>query len=276
MCINKFFHRFGDRKQNILLGVIHNTRESLDMVNFLIENYNFKNYFLELNECNKSFILKNNIFTCEFFPILNKYKNSNKKFKAIETREESIIRKNRIKFIDISFEAEIIIFSKIRDNFTPDSKIDIFENYINFKLSKYIFYKIWNFDNLKIGNSFIDFNKIIKLLNFYQSHILFREFMILYQIKQYMESESKDKFLRNPENEERIKNYFAKNFEFFKKEAENYIDNNEKSQPFDELLNKNSFCNSHKKLDSNHKQENELLIVIGQYHFDNFISQKLI
>lgn len=258
MCLNKIFHRFGNNNKHALLGVTHNSKLSLEIVEYLLKNYNFNNYYIELNNSNAYFILKNNFFHSEFFPILRKFYN-----------KQSNHNKN-LELIDISIESEVILFSKINRTYNNGRKDNFFNDFINYKLAKYAFYKLWGYGELKIQDYIFDFNEAVKELDFYQSHVLFREFIFLYKIRkgEVLEIDnSKDK---------KLKKYFGKNYDLFLREAEENF-NEQTPLNFENNLalnNKNVGCNvvTDKKL----LDKNEILVVLGLHHFENFVKNDLI
>lgn len=255
MCIlNKIFYRFGNKKQNALLAVSHNSIESVEIVGYLIKNYNFNKIYLELNNANAYFIIKNTFFHSEFYQILKKncYENNN----FTNNNKDNNLKK--IKLIDISIEAEVRILRKLKTkNSNTKLNTDFYDDYIYYRISKYVFYKIWNFGELKIGNFMFDFDNLIKRLDFYQSHILFRELVFLIYIK-------KELLIDKDEN---IKKYFGTNFQFFLQEANNNINSN-----FFYLKSSERESN----YNSNKKINNDVLVIIGQYHFDNIIKNELL
>ncbi len=275
MCIDKIFYRFGKNKSNVLLGVTHNSKESLEIINFLLKNYNFKKYLIELNVSNKNFILKNNFYHSEFFLILTKINfindtNNNKR----RSLENFNVETESIKLMDTSLEIELKIFSKLKDNNFYDEKRFLI-NYLEYKISKYIFYKIWGFDKLLIKDSknnkdiIFYFSEEIKKLLFFQSHILFRDFIFFYSIKR--ELLLLDKIDIYKEKEILVKNYFGKNLHLFLKEAEKLTSSINNAYPYENKLDSD-------KIDSPQQKtpKNQLLVVIGQYHFDNFVKNGLL
>jgi len=275
MCIDKIFFRFGKNRRNVLLGVTHNSKESLDIINFLMKNYNFQKYFIELNTANKSFILQNYFIYSEFFPILIKFYNNhdklNKEITSCKTSNETLI-----KLIDISLETEIKIFSKINNKSLVYKEKNILQYYIEYKLSKYIFYKIWDFNMLSIVNDKNYTNEIvflfgeeIKRLSFFQTHILFREFIFLHNIKEYLLlADEYDLFKKKELN---FKKYFGENHKFFLEEADELSKNK-----IDYILNNSNDIENYELQNPKSSLQNQLLVVVGQHHFDNIVNNGLL
>lgn len=123
----------------ILLGTVHNEKECLDYVKYLIRNKKFDYYLLELNYWNYNFILKNKFYFSEFYPIIT----------------DKNIPFEKIKLIDMSIEQEL------KNTEINDS--NFFINYLNLKLDLFLYYKLKNSLNDKdylFQNSKI-FNKIV-------------------------------------------------------------------------------------------------------------------
>ena len=176
MCVNKIFYRFGNQNKHALLSVTHNSKKSLENVEFLLNNNNFNTFFIELNFANAYFIMKNKFFHSEFYPIL-------KKFLDDQTNQTylSFNNKNKVKLLDISIEAEVNVFSKVKRNFKCSNTYNFFEEFINYKIAKNVFFKLWNFGVFKVNHNIFDFNEAVQKMDFYKSHILFREYMFLYK-----------------------------------------------------------------------------------------------
>jgi hypothetical protein len=257
MSINKFFYRFGHKNQNALLAVTHNSLESVEMIEYLIKNFNFNKYFLELNKANALFIIKNSFFHSEFYPILKKQHNNNNKNTSNSYK--------KIKLIDVSIEAEVKILTKIKTNFSNKRKINFLDEYISFSFSKYVFYKIWHFEEIKVGDIIISFNEVIKQMDFYQSHILYRELVILCKIK-------RDILVNYDKNKEKnMKKYFGKYYELLLKEANINLNTESIKYYYD------ADCENDENKNLQYKNKNnENLIVTGQYHFDNLLKNNLL
>lgn len=305
MSAHLVFQRFGPNSKNLLLGLYHNTAESREIVHYVLNNYSFNNFYVELNENNKNFILKNNFSNSEFYEILkrpNKNKHSNEG--------------SRIKLIDISIEREISSFEILRRrinlaNSNNKNKkknelnncsgnqlnINIFDVYINFKLSKYIFYKIWNYEKITLGSSISGDNKkynnetftvffvdLLKNFEFYYSHILYRELYFLYRIRNLLSFnifKKKEGLDSNININNSVEKYFGLVYDFFQQKIEYNINkrindsNNQKnfSLPISHNIYDN---NSIKTKDESEYNNDNALVIIGKFHFEKLIDNNLI
>ena len=89
-------------------------------------------------------------------------------------------------------------------------------------------------------------------MNFYKSHILFREFFFLTNIAKHLHLKKNFVF----ENDSNLKKYFGDLFEFFIKEESKNINANDISK--------------------NHLTNEGIIVIIGQLHFENFIKNNLL
>ncbi len=291
MCINNIFYRFGNKNKNALLAVTHNSIESLEIVEYILKNYNFNKNLLELNTSNAYFIIKNKFFHSEFYPILKKCIDKPNIVNNNNNHNKQSFIKNckRVILIDTSIETEVSVFAKIKRNFNPNCiRFNFFDEYINYKLAKYIFYKLWAFGEFKVSDSFFDFYAAIRKMDFYQSHILFREFMFLVNIKREMLKMMTCADNSNKNKNENIQMYFGTKYEFFLQEAyhlkryknkesncficEDFNNKNRNYDSEDIEDNKNQYKNDIQ----NNNTNNEILVLIGKYHFDNFVKNDLL
>jgi hypothetical protein len=161
--------RFGHNLSSYLIGVTHNSNESRNYINKLLnENKNRFNYFIiELNKDNYHFILKNNFHISEYYQII-KLNNKNR---------ENII------LCDVSIEKEVEMYYNYKYNNQNNklkrqisvsiSNLEFYDNFISYKLSKFLFYKMTNI--LPVCQSNIHKLPSPSLTSFYHNHILYRE-----------------------------------------------------------------------------------------------------
>jgi hypothetical protein len=300
---SKIFFRFGKKKNKFIIGLYHNNNDNIEIINFLLKNYKFKKYFLELNIDNRNFILRNNFKFSEYYTILNKFKFKEKeKEKEIEKEKASLKKNNNynnnnaieLNLMDISLEKEIEIFHKIKlgkniektnqiinnniNNNNNNINFDIFDSLISFKFSKFIFYKIFNYNfeeiiynnNINNNNEYSFIEKNLKNFDFFKSHILFREFYFLYKFNIDDYEGDINNIIKDNKNYENYKIYFGKdNLNLFINEIKKENINNGNDNINNN--NKNIIISNDIK-----DKDNQILIIVGKKHFENFINYKLI
>jgi pheromone shutdown protein TraB len=147
------------RNGSRLIGTIHNHPLSFEYINSIVQLEKFDFYLLELNKDNYRFLLKNKISISEFYPIISR------------------VKKQQVKLIDVQEQKEIRYYCKNSKHF--------YDHYLNYRLNKFIFYKISNYfpDISNIDGSL--FSKSF-LGNVYQSHIKYREKCMIEEIQKYL------------------------------------------------------------------------------------------
>jgi hypothetical protein len=164
------YTQYGKNKNSLLVGVTHNHKKSLEFISSLFSNRGiikspFDVNILELNIDNYFFLKKNKFVFSEFYPIL---KNS----------------VSKIELIDMKLEREI------KNSY--NSKVDLFNNYLQYNLDKFIYYKLRNALVQENLNFEIFLKKsvcpsIMKIIH--EVHILKREEFMINRIKEISKNE---------------------------------------------------------------------------------------
>lgn len=90
------------------------------------------------------------------------------KINSFNNNNQAIYNDNKTLSIDMSIKAEFKVLTKIKKNFNCDSsKLNFFNQYINYRLAKHVFYKLWDLGEFNYKDYYrFDFNEAIKTIDF--------------------------------------------------------------------------------------------------------------
>jgi len=173
---------FNKLNKSILLGVTHNTKESVNLVNDICAKNTFDYFLLELNFSNYIFIKKNKLYFSEFYKLIT---NVNYNYE--------IINRSKTKLIDYNIETELKLYNSltkqnlnnttIYTNYTKNintNSYSLHNNYLFHKLHSYYFSKLYslvNFDKVSMNN--------LEKTAFYVIHYEKRENKFIEEINKY-------------------------------------------------------------------------------------------
>jgi hypothetical protein len=183
--------KYFEFSKGLLAGVTHNKINSLEFISIVLDwerftKNSFDYYLLELNRDNYNFIEKNKLNISEFYHVIKS-----------RTKEKIVL-------FDMAVKTEVSLYKDY-------TKRDFYIDYLNFKLDKFLYYKMRNYlAKYNKVDSIFNYQTNYFLSHFHFTHILKREEHFIEEIKKYLDQDKTLFIMVGTAHFEIIKNFIIK------------------------------------------------------------------